>query len=197
MVTYDENRLPRLFGAEAEGNEAENVLDQGGFQVRWWKLHLKPEHLRIIHAVDDASREIDLDPLPEGITAEQVCAGFLAYMVRCIGESLVAAWFEVKGLNFTLIIVRDLHLLEAVQWTRGAHYAGSEYVIHRHGAQRLGAGSAAAASAGVHCRSARHARPRRLDPLRDRGRGFHQLLRDEPCCDGRLARQAGTAPHRV
>lgn len=42
----------------------------------------------------ESNNDVHLDPLPEGITAEQVCAGFLAYMVRCIGAYalLSAAW---------------------------------------------------------------------------------------------------------
>ena len=86
VVTYDSNRVPRYFGAEAEGNEAENLLDEGGHQIRWWKLHLKPDHLHVIRMDGESNTDINLDPLPDGVSAEQVCAGFLAYMVRCIGE---------------------------------------------------------------------------------------------------------------
>ena len=90
MVTYDASRTPRFFGAEAEGNDAENLLDEGGHQIRWWKLHLKPDHLHVIHMDGESNRDLNLDPLPEGVSAEQVCAGFLAYMVRCIGECRLA-----------------------------------------------------------------------------------------------------------
>jgi hypothetical protein len=86
VVTYDSNRVPRFFGAEAEGNDAENLLDEGGNQIRWWKLHLKPDHLHVIKMDGESNTDINLDPLPDGVSAEQVCAGFLAYMVRCIGE---------------------------------------------------------------------------------------------------------------
>lgn len=85
VVTYDTNKIPRFFGAEAEGSDAENALDEGGYQIRWWKLHLKPDHLHVIHMDGEESEDVNLDPLPSGISAEQVCAGFLAYMVRCIG----------------------------------------------------------------------------------------------------------------
>ena len=85
VVTYDANNTPRFFGAEAEGSDAENVLDEGGHQIRWWKLHLKPDHLHIIRMEGDENKDMDLEPLPNGVSAESVCAGFLAYMVRCIG----------------------------------------------------------------------------------------------------------------
>lgn len=86
VVTYDTNKVPRYFGAEAEGSDAENIIDDGGYQIRWWKLHLKPDHLHVIHMDGDSNNDVNLEALPEGITAEQVCAGFLAYMVRCIGK---------------------------------------------------------------------------------------------------------------
>ncbi|CEH13496.1 hypothetical protein CBOM_01416 [Ceraceosorus bombacis] len=86
VVTYDAEGNARFFGAEAEGPEADVVLDEGGSQIRWWKLHLKPAHLHVILAGDsnETTDQLDLDPLPPGVTAEQVCSTFLAYIIRCV-----------------------------------------------------------------------------------------------------------------
>ncbi|KAK0568542.1 hypothetical protein OC861_001872 [Tilletia horrida] len=86
VVTYDRDCNARLFGAEAEGPEADGLINDGGYQVRWWKLHLRPPHLRVILAGgEESTSNLDLDPLPPGVTVEQVCANFLAYMVKCVG----------------------------------------------------------------------------------------------------------------
>ncbi|KAL9935213.1 hypothetical protein V8E36_005561 [Tilletia maclaganii] len=86
VVTYDRDCNARLFGAEAEGTEADLLINEGGYQVRWWKLHLRPPHLRVILAGgEESTSNLDLDPLPPGVTVEQVCANFLAYMVKCVG----------------------------------------------------------------------------------------------------------------
>ncbi|PWN42449.1 hypothetical protein IE81DRAFT_323413 [Ceraceosorus guamensis] len=112
VVTYDAEGNARFFGAEAEGPEADVVLDEGGSQIRWWKLHLKPAHLHVILAGDsnETTDQLDLDPLPPGVTAEQVCSTFLAYIIRCVGAYIFsrlhngAEVLQTLGQNTSYII---------------------------------------------------------------------------------------------
>lgn len=92
VILYDKNGTARLFGAEAvAGGPAEQLLEEGGQLAKWWKVHLKPDHLDVRLDLQDLqgdAKHEDVDryqELPFGLDAEQICSDFLKYMVTCVG----------------------------------------------------------------------------------------------------------------
>lgn len=95
VILYNSKGKACLFGAEAvSGGPSEQLLDEGGQLAKWWKVHLKPDHLDVrmgLDTVHDSSNIEDVDKyqdLPFGLTAERICSDFLKYMVTCVGAYL-------------------------------------------------------------------------------------------------------------
>lgn len=93
IILYNSKCEARLFGAEAlTGSLAEEILDEGGQMARWWKVHLKPDHLKISLGIPETApcnKEEEVDhyqDLPFGLSAEKICSDFLRYMVTCVGS---------------------------------------------------------------------------------------------------------------
>lgn len=93
------------------------------------QLHLKPAHLHVILAGDsnESTDQLDLDPLPEGVTPEQVCSAFLAYIIRCV----VSGRAERLSPQCELMMRQTgrIYLLAPAQRCRGAADAGTEHVV--------------------------------------------------------------------
>lgn len=91
VVLFNKSSEIALFGAEAvNGSSANKILDQGGFIVRCWKLHMKPAHLKLIESDNDQNGIPSFEPLPKGIHAEEITAKFLAYMTSCVGSHIIS-----------------------------------------------------------------------------------------------------------
>ncbi|PWN39971.1 hypothetical protein IE81DRAFT_325981 [Ceraceosorus guamensis] len=87
-VGYSVEGVPCFFGAECSfAPNAMQLANAGGQVARWFKLHLKPAHLSLSVAQDDASNPL-LAPIPFGLKPQKVLADFLHYMVRCVGEHI-------------------------------------------------------------------------------------------------------------
>jgi hypothetical protein len=88
IIWYDSDKNARAFGAEARQSDVEEKAEDEGWQlVRFFKLHLHPETMR-------AEQEIEVPPLPTGISLEQIYADFLRYLI-----SHTEAFFKEKTIE--------------------------------------------------------------------------------------------------
>ncbi|KAK0523965.1 hypothetical protein OC834_005713 [Tilletia horrida] len=73
VIIYDHTLRPKMYGDPA----AEHELDEGELKAQCWKLHLKPHHMQLV-----ASEHNVLEPLPAGLTVDQIFQDFLLYMIK-------------------------------------------------------------------------------------------------------------------
>lgn len=92
VIMYSSKGEAKLFGAEALGGSlAEQILDDGGQLARWWKIHLKPDHIEmnlgLLESAPGSTEDVDhYQDLPFGLSAERICSDYLRYMVTCVGS---------------------------------------------------------------------------------------------------------------
>ncbi|KAF7290593.1 hypothetical protein MIND_01299400 [Mycena indigotica] len=74
VLYYDRQGKARAFGAETEDEDTVIEAEENEWRkVEWWKLHLRPSHLPII-------RDLQLPPLPAGVTLQKIFTDFLRYI---------------------------------------------------------------------------------------------------------------------
>ncbi|KIM25112.1 hypothetical protein M408DRAFT_331406 [Serendipita vermifera MAFF 305830] len=90
--TAGDSKIPSLLAYQAGevrfcGAEALEYLDDDDYEIaRWFKVHLHPESMRTLEQPPaygspiDAMSTIELPPLPEGVTLEQIYTDFIRYL---------------------------------------------------------------------------------------------------------------------
>ncbi|EIW80580.1 hypothetical protein CONPUDRAFT_105634 [Coniophora puteana RWD-64-598 SS2] len=94
IVYYDRNQQVRAIGAETrQGHVVEQAEMEEWTKLEWWKLHLRSKHLTAAHIKD-----IDIPPLPQGVSAVQVLADFMGYLFHCAKTYIIDS--HANGLGF-------------------------------------------------------------------------------------------------
>ncbi|CCO35952.1 hypothetical protein BN14_10074 [Rhizoctonia solani AG-1 IB] len=76
QIWYDKHGRPKLFGADAITEDARDSAEEHGWTLaKRFKLHLHPREMR-----DKFS--IKIDPLPEGVTLQQIYSEFMGYLFK-------------------------------------------------------------------------------------------------------------------
>ncbi|EIW80616.1 hypothetical protein CONPUDRAFT_166095 [Coniophora puteana RWD-64-598 SS2] len=88
ILYYDQAHQVRAVGAEAlQEHIVEQAEDEQWIRLEWWKMHLRSKHLTSGHIKDS-----DIPPLPNGLTALQVLADFMAYLFRCAKQYIIETY---------------------------------------------------------------------------------------------------------
>ncbi|QRV77740.1 hypothetical protein RhiJN_05755 [Ceratobasidium sp. AG-Ba] len=76
LVWYDTEGKAVSFGAEAASPQAEEDAEDNNWRLaKHFKLHLHPSDMRARH-------DLELDPLPEGVSLRKIYADFLGYLFK-------------------------------------------------------------------------------------------------------------------
>ena len=76
QIRYDQSGKARAFGAEARSPLIEDQAEDEEWRLaEYFKLHLHPSTMR-------AQQRIVVEPLPEGVSLQQVYADFFGYLFR-------------------------------------------------------------------------------------------------------------------
>lgn len=97
LVLYSQDGLPRLCGAEATNNAtADRIIDEGGSLARWWKMELRPDHLKA--KLSKTDEDAYSSQLPFRHSAETITTHFFSYMASCIGRYIQSKFAQGDNL---------------------------------------------------------------------------------------------------
>ncbi|KAJ3710594.1 hypothetical protein DFJ43DRAFT_1170684 [Lentinula guzmanii] len=122
IVCYDKEGKVRAVGSEAEEPAfIEQAEDEGFVTVSWFKLHLRPESLKL---------EFDFPALPKNKTPLMVFSDFLRYLFECTKSYIQKAngtlvWNSVQpNIDFILAHPNGWEIAQQAQMRRAAIIAG-------------------------------------------------------------------------
>ncbi|KAJ3980729.1 hypothetical protein F5890DRAFT_1575470 [Lentinula detonsa] len=122
IICYDKEGKVRAVGSEAEEPAfIEQAEDEGFVTVSWFKLHLRPESLKL---------EFDFPALPKNKTPLMVFSDFLRYLFECTKSYIQKAngtlvWNSVQpNIDFILAHPNGWEIAQQAQMRRAAIIAG-------------------------------------------------------------------------
>ncbi|KDQ57914.1 hypothetical protein JAAARDRAFT_155555 [Jaapia argillacea MUCL 33604] len=103
VIYYDSDGNVCAVGAQTENEEQIVEAEEGSwFKAEWWKLHLRPSHLPLI-------RDLELPPLPEGKSADQVFADYLSFVKQQVKEYITTTYGD--GHNLWALLSPSMYVI--------------------------------------------------------------------------------------